>query len=377
MQNNNNILTIVSDTPFTNNEGVIFAHEPTLREVENLTQIFSKIYWLGYSSKGKPSGMQRSTDNLNIKFIELNATGGSGLFSKLNILIHFPVYIFQIITNIRKGTHVHTRMPSWPGVIALLLSVFNKKPYWNKFAGSWEAPTARSYQFQKWLLIKFKNTKVSINGKWPGQPKHVISFWNPCMTEHELNTAIKATERKSIDNHKLNFLFVGRIEGAKGIDLIYNFFSTQNSLDTLNQFTFIGEGTEKQLYEEKFSKISPKFKFVGALSRTEINKYYEFSNFILLPSQSEGFPKVIAEASAYGCIPITSDVSSLKQFIHHEKNGFIFEMKNTKELTQILNKVLLNLEVNQIKIMSRNSNLASKKFTYEDYNMRVLDEIYN
>ena len=49
----------------------------------------------------------------------------------------------------------------------------------------------------------------------------------------------------------------------------------------------------------------------------------------VLPSYSEGFPKVIAEAMNFGCIPIVSDISCIRQYIINGKNGFLINQTPT------------------------------------------------
>ena len=64
--------------------------------------------------------------------------------------------------------------------------------------------------------------------------------------------------------------------------------------------------------------------FHGLLDRYELNKLYNSSHFIILPSQSEGFPKVFAEASSFGCIPIVPKINSIISIINeNKKNGII------------------------------------------------------
>jgi glycosyltransferase involved in cell wall biosynthesis len=93
-----------------------------------------------------------------------------------------------------------------------------------------------------------------------------------------------------------------------------------------------------------------------------------------LPSDSEGFPKVVAEAAAYGCIPIVSAVSSIPQYVNSD-NGFLLHDISSAELKSILHEIF---EVNssaELKKLSINIISLAKKFTFEYYNQRVLSDI--
>ena len=45
------------------------------------------------------------------------------------------------------------------------------------------------------------------------------------------------------------------------------------------------------------------------------DRYYAEAHFILLPSRSEGWPKVLSEAMAYGVVPVAAAVSSIPQIL--------------------------------------------------------------
>src|SRR5690606_41947831 len=68
---------------------------------------------------------------------------------------------------------------------------------WIKYAGNWkqkDAPVA--YRFQTWLLER-QSRPVTINGRWPNQPKHCLSYENPCLTKQELDEGQRSEEHTS------------------------------------------------------------------------------------------------------------------------------------------------------------------------------------
>jgi glycosyltransferase involved in cell wall biosynthesis len=100
------------------------------------------------------------------------------------------------------------------------------------------------------------------------------------------------------------------------------------------------------------------------------------SNYLVLPSvASEGFPKVIAEAWSMGCIPITTDVSSIGQYVINGLNGFVFSTDNVKEnLHEALIRALC-LPVGDFENMVVNSESNLRLFTYNHYKKQILDKI--
>src|SRR5690606_1663355 len=113
------------------------------------------------------------------------------------------------------------------------------------------------------------------------------------------------------------------------------------------------------------------FIFHGYLSRTEVHEIYKKSHAIVLPSASEGFPKVIAEAMNYGCIPIVSDVSSISHYIKHNDNGFLLpDLSITSLESSIMELLSLNHEdFNRMKVTTPE---FIKRFSYTYYSERLI-----
>jgi glycosyltransferase involved in cell wall biosynthesis len=54
---------------------------------------------------------------------------------------------------------------------------------------------------------------------------------------------------------------------------------------------------------------------------------YQESHFLLFASQSEGWPKVVAESMFWGCLPITSTVSCVPEMVGNGLRGDLVEPK--------------------------------------------------
>jgi glycosyltransferase involved in cell wall biosynthesis len=95
---------------------------------------------------------------------------------------------------------------------------------------------------------------------------------------------------------------------------------------------------------------------------------------LLLPSTaSEGFPKVIAEGAAYGCIPLVSNVSSITQYIEHGQNGIILDPLTPNQLIKEINL----LHQNQAKTIALEAHEMAKAFTFSRFTERLKKEVFN
>jgi len=75
-------------------------------------------------------------------------------------------------------------------------------------------------------------------------------------------------------------------------------------------------------------------------------RHYASSHVLVLTSESEGFPKVIAEAMAYGCVPIVTRVGSIPEVLN--ELAFLTDPKNcVSETIDRINSFLQEPEVYQ------------------------------
>lgn len=368
-------LTIVSDTAIFCDKGKYFAFGPVVREVENFEYLFEEITWIGFNRLDKQNDLSmQEIKSKKINVVFLKNVGGKKVLSFLNIVFNYPAMLYIIIKHIYTADVVHTRAPSHPAFIAVIVSFFlRKKIWWNKFAGSWDSKTLPFfYKVQKNILIKAKHTKVTINGFWENQPQHCLSFENPCLTNNDL-----AAGKISSDNKKFEapfiFTFVGRLESAKGVDRIIEALQSI-PLDKIAQVHFIGDGEKTIFYKEKTTFLKDKIHYHGFLGKERVHQILAESHFLLLPSDSEGFPKVIAEAACYGAIPIVSNVGSIAHYIN-DSNGFVWDLNSNKSYTSIVAKAInansLELKKQSIKIQE-----VAQKFTFTNYLEKLHDLIF-
>ncbi|MBO6630987.1 MAG: capsular biosynthesis protein, partial [Psychroserpens sp.] len=212
-------LAIISHTEhYITSDGQILGLSSTVSEINHLLEIFDHIYHLGmlHDKEPPPNTLAYASDN--ITFIPLPALGGSRFLDKLGVITKAPMVINEVRKVLRLVDHFQFRAPTGIGVYVIpYLMLFQSKSGWYKYAGNWKqehAPLA--YKIQRWLLQRQKRI-VTINGNWNDQPKHCISFENPCLTTSELQEGARVIQNKALDDGKFHLCFVGRLEEAKGI----------------------------------------------------------------------------------------------------------------------------------------------------------------
>jgi len=298
-------LTIISHTEHYKDEnGTIVGFGPTVTEINHLLHVFDEIQHVAMlHNKPAPASALPYSSN-KITFIALPALGGKKITNKLKIIIQTPKVLSIVAKSVSKTDYFQFRAPTGIGVFIIpYLILFSSKNGWFKYAGNWKqehAPLA--YRFQRWLL-KNQKRKVTINGTWPAQPKHCITFENPCITHEELQKGINVIENKNYNNTHVTFCFVGRLEKEKGIDILIKSFARLSAIEKskIDAIHVVGSGENMNVYKQMTANSNLNFVFHGFLSRSKVHDIYKVSHAIILPSASEGFPKVISEAMNYGC----------------------------------------------------------------------------
>jgi glycosyltransferase involved in cell wall biosynthesis len=113
--------------------------------------------------------------------------------------------------------------------------------------------------------------------------------------------------------------------------------------------------------------------FPGWLPRPELTQFYGRAHFFLFPSASEGWPKVLSEAMAYGAVPLAGAVSSIPQILAETGAGLALPPSDTQAFVRAIRNYLANPD--QWQAASRAGLDAASRFTYEHY-LHSLSEVF-
>lgn len=144
---------------------------------------------------------------------------------------------------------------------------------------------------------------------------------------HSLNEKHFNKNQSTQNQYKtLNFIYVGRLIPAKGIEELLIYFSENQD----KVFTIVGKG-DLQNKAEEFSKQFPNIRYLGEIRNPE-KLAIEFgkNHYLVLNSKKsekweELFGMVLIEAMACGAVPVATDHPGPKEIVQHGKNGFLVE----------------------------------------------------
>lgn len=372
-------LVIISHTEHFYKNGEVVGWGPTVNEINYLSAFWDEVLHVGCLYDTDAPLSSKIYTNRNTQLIPLPPTGGKRFWNKLNIIWNLPITLRKIFKSVQGATDVQFRSPTGIGVYILpAFSFLFRRDYnfWVKYAGNWaQAKPPAGYRIQRWWLKRnLAKCKVTINGFWEDQPEHCLSFENPCLTGEDISKGKIIHSQKKF-KPPFRLVFVGRLEDAKGVGRILDAMK-KTDLNLIERLDFIGDGAKRKEYEEQASFLGNKAVFYGFLNKSDVHKLLAEGHFFLLPSSSEGFPKVIAEAACYGCIPIVSNVGSIGHYVNNETNGFIWEINGNESFSVILEKGL-SATSDEIKQKSENILQLAEMFTFENYKRKLETNILN
>lgn len=374
-------LVIISHTEHQSDQhGVLKGWGPTVNEINYLANYWDEVIHVACLFEGEPKGSSMPYTRENIRFIAIPPFGGKTLKDKLGVLFKAPQIIRAINSALPGATHVQLRVPMGIGIYLIPWFAFrNVKKYifWVKYANNWgEKKPPIGFGIQRWMLKKnLAKCRVTMNGFWPDQESHCISFENPCLNEHELEFGKELLKTKEF-KAPFRLAFVGRIEEQKGAGRLMDALGSI-SPELIEKVVFIGEGPLLESCKTKKAHLRHNIEFTGSISQDQVHKHLQQSHFLVLPTlASEGFPKVLAEAACYGCIPVCTEIASVSHYVHSLENGIILsEAEVRNQLAEALIRTF-NLPQKQLQeIAVRGTNMASK-FTFAAYYQNLCEKIF-
>lgn len=332
---------------------VYFAYAPYVREMNIWTKFADKIIVVAPLNLPISTSIQAEYSHENIDFRKVISFNFLSLQSAFKTLLSLPKIALEIYKAMNEADHIHLRCPGNMGLIGCVIQIlFPEKQKTAKYAGNWDLKAAQpfSYKLQKWILrntFLTKNCKVLVYGDWKNSTKNVKPFFTASYYEKDkfevFPKALKA---------KISFVFIGTLSKGKqplyAIQLIEKLYKKGNNV----QLFIYGEGAERIFLENYITanKLNDFIYLKGNQNQETIKKAYLENHFVILPSLSEGWPKVIAEGMFWGCLPISTTVSCLRTMLDNGKKGILLNLDLDKDVTQV-EDILKNQEMYNDKVL--------------------------
>lgn len=108
-----------------------------------------------------------------------------------------------------------------------------------------------------------------------------------------------------------------------------------------------GAEMERWWFPPELAPYREQIYFTGWLTPSEVSKWYQTADILVVPSWYEPFGMVILEGMLYGLPIAAAQVGGPAEILHHEETGLLFPPKDADAIAQSLLKLLQNSSLRQ------------------------------
>lgn len=142
---------------------------------------------------------------------------------------------------------------------------------------------------------------------------------------------------KDVNKKEKIILFVGRLSNPqKNVTGFIDVWKKFSEVHSDWQALIVGDG-EHADYIKKYAKKSgvKSLKFEG--NRKNIDEYYRRARILCMTSTYEGWPMILTEAMAYGCVPVAYEsFEAVNDIIQHKSTGLLVKPFDKQEMLKAL-----------------------------------------
>lgn len=370
-------LALLTHVPHIVRENRYYAYGPYVKEMNLWFKYVDAVILVAPKQQGDISAIELPYEHSNIQFKSVPA------FSLLSVkeigktILRLPKIFREVYSAMKEADHIHLRCPGNMGLIACIVQIFfpgkNKTA---KYAGNWDPNSKQpwSYRLQKWILNNTRltrNMKVLVYGEWEGAGKNIKPFFTATYTERD-----KQDIALRIPEGRIKLLFVGTLsKGKKPLYAVKLAEALQKSGCEVHLDVY-GEGAERTEMEcyIRTNGLEKTIELHGNQNAKTVEKAYRESHFLILPSQSEGWPKVVAEAMFWGCVPVATKVSCVPNMLANNKRGILLTLSETEDLA-LLQQCIVNRETYREK--AKQALEWSRQFTLDYFEKEIQKMLAN
>lgn len=318
-------LLVITHVVHYRHRGALYAYSPYVIELNLWSRMFTGITIAAPCRDAAPPPDCIRFERASMAIHPLVEAGGRSLWAKLKQAALLPWQIARLIRALRGCDAVHVRCPGNIGLLGVALAPVFSRRMIAKYAGQWNGYPGEpwSCRLQRWLLSsRWWRGPVTVYGEWPDQPAHVIPFFNSALTRDHMDRAQRAAGRAPAPAAAWRMLFVGRLSAAKGADIAIGACARLAGEGFNVELDLAGEGPERERLERMIESggLAGRVRLRGGCPFEQVLGLYESADVLVLPSETEGWPKVLAEAMAFG-VPCVATGRGLNAWMLGEGRG--------------------------------------------------------
>jgi glycosyltransferase involved in cell wall biosynthesis len=165
-------------------------------------------------------------------------------------------------------------------------------------------------------------------------------------------------------------LFVGRVSPLKGGHNIIPLAEKLLIHRPNAKFLVVGQLDHLPYVPKRAQELGlPNVKFCGPIANHELSRYFLAADVFILPSESEGFPRVLLEAMGYGLPVVAFDVGGVHDILHPGQLPFLLSRGDIEGMAQAVTRLLADpalrsqqAELGQCKVHQYSTEAVARMF---------------
>ncbi len=332
-------LAIITQVVHKRFQQQIWAYAPYVKEINLWTKHVDEVLLVAPIVEADKTAIDLAYSAPNIQLCKVPSFSLQGIAAICKAMLVLPIAIYQIQKAMRAADHIHLRCPGNMGLLGCMLQIFfPSKIKTAKYAGNWDPNSKQpwSYQLQRWILqntFLTRNMTVLVYGEWPNMSRNCRSFFTASYRQSEL----KNTPPRALTS-PIQCLFVGSLTAGKNPMYAIRLVEDLVNKGIAVELRLFGDGALRTTLESYCAQnnLSTVIQFCGNQDAAEVQQAYESSHFLLLPSQSEGWPKAVAEAMFWACVPLVTPVSCVPFMLNEQSQGLLLSLQIEQDAEQII-----------------------------------------
>jgi glycosyltransferase involved in cell wall biosynthesis len=356
--------TVITSAPLVKKADGYYAYGPYVREMEIWARHTGRMHF-ACPVMADTDGLFTRIDFPVGKIYPLRSFDVKSAKGTLRAIRFSIINFWMIFQAMKAAGHIHLRCPGNIGLMGCLVQIlFPKKKKTAKYAGNWDPNSQQplSYRMQKWLLnntFLTRNMQVLVYGEWPGSSKNIKPFFTATYWESD---KLKLTGKEL--QAPIEFVFAGSLAVGKRPKYALELIRFLKNSGMQCRLRFFGDGSQRRDLEDfiQANNLQDTAQLCGNQPAEVVAQAFRESHFAILPSKSEGWPKAVAEAMFWECLPMATPVSCVPYMLDSGRRGIILSLNAQKD-SESIRQLMANPEMYRKKVTD--AALWSRQFTLD------------
>ena len=299
-------------------------------------EVYDFVYIVARAEPGKnemPARLEWMITDARLKFVELPYYKGG-----LQFLMRFHKVLYTVFKSTRiRGVHI-LRLPGIVSNVALPFLLLRRKVFGVELVGDPQSVFSEGGvggRFSKYYKYVFTIatrlacryakavayvTKYTMQRRYPASPRAYTTFYSSIDLPSELIVPGRLIGMYAEDRSFKLFMAGTMEQRYKGFDTMIRAMERIVASGYRANLVLAGDGDLKSELEQlvKTLGLSNSIVFLGKISREQVLREMDSADMFVIPSRTEGLPRVLIEAMARGLPSVGTNVGGIPELLASE-----------------------------------------------------------